>query len=85
MATVTTSIDDTVYVQVATATDALVQNTSTSSMRLIFAGSLPAVDATNFHVLASLQAVQKINALPVGEIYVRMNLEGREGIVAVSE
>jgi hypothetical protein len=85
MATVRTAIDSTVYTEVSTATDALVQNVSPNKLLLIFAASLPAVGATNFHVMEPNEAVQKISGLPAGNIYVRTYMDNREGFVAVSE
>ncbi len=84
MATVRTQVDDTGYTEIATGTDALVQNTSSRRMRVIFAGSTPSVDDANFHILMPSKALQQINGQPVGNIYVRMSDPDTTGFVTVS-
>lgn len=83
MATVPTVVDDTVYV-LLTAADALVQNNAASSIRVIFAATLPLVGAANYHTIEPGQAILKSSGLPAGNIYARSDKEGRTCQVVVS-
>ena len=84
MATVITRVDGTAFVEITTATDAIVQNISTGKMLYRFDSSLPAVDA-DAGVLASGSALQKSSSFPAGNIYIRMANSTGVGDVAVSE
>tara|TARA_R110000803_G_scaffold13482_1_gene37877 strand:- start:24701 stop:24955 length:255 start_codon:yes stop_codon:yes gene_type:complete len=83
MTTAVTAVDDTVYV-LLTAADALVQNTSSYPIRVIFAGSLPSVNDANYHTIDPTQAVLKSAGLPAGNIYARSHLADRTCTVSVS-
>lgn len=83
MATVRTSIDNSTFVEVSTANDALVQNISSSKMKIAFSATLPAVDSTDFHVLQPNQFIKKESSLPAGNIYAQM-VGGNSGFVSVS-
>lgn len=84
MATSRITVDDTAYVLASNATDALVQNTSSRRMRVIFSVGVPAVDATDFHILMPNKTIQKTNSLPADDIYVRMSDVDSSGFVTVS-
>lgn len=73
MATVSTDVDSTTYVQVIVGTDGIIQNSGNVDLLLIFAGSLPDVNDTNYHTLQakSNQALQVIGGVPSGNAYVR--------------
>lgn len=83
MATVTTEVDSTAYVEVSTV-DALVQNTSRYGMYVVFDTSLPTVDTPNRHLLDAGQAITKSSGVPAGNIYVRCAEAGRSVFVSVS-
>tara|TARA_R110002020_G_scaffold237085_5_gene449371 strand:- start:513 stop:767 length:255 start_codon:yes stop_codon:yes gene_type:complete len=84
MATVRTPIDSSVFLEVSTAADAIVQNAGVSLVTVIFSGSLPAATEEG-HPLSRGEAIQKIGGKPAGNIYVRMIDDGKSGTVAVSE
>lgn len=84
MTTAIQNVDDTTYTQLAVA-DALVQNTSAYPIRVIFNGSLPAVDAVAFHTLVSGDAILKSSGLPSGNIYARCDRVGKTSSVVVSD
>lgn len=83
MATVDTTVDDSIYV-LLTAADSLVQNVSAYPVRIIFALALPSVADTNFHTLTSGEAILKSGGLPVGNIYARADIAGRDVKLAFS-
>ena len=70
MTTAIELVDETAYV-LLTASDALVQNNSAYNVRVIFHTSLPAVDATAFHIVPPGQAIIKTSGVPAGNIYAR--------------
>ena len=87
MATVRTAIDSTAYVKVVDTeiTDAVIQNTSTSKVLVVFsAGGVPAVDSADFNTLESGEAVARISSNPPGHVYVRTYMDNRTGFVSVS-
>jgi len=87
MATVTTTIDSTAYVQVTTApTDAIIQNTGTADVLLIFQVAQPVVGASNYHILKAKdnQAFQVISGVPADNAWVRVYSDNLVGQVAVS-
>ena len=86
MATVTTIVDSTLYVQITSGVDGLIQNTGTTDILLIFAASLPAVGATNYHVLKAndSQGLQVVNTVPSGNAYCRAYSNTLIGRVAFS-
>ena len=87
MATVRTAIDSTEYTKVVdtAVTDALIQNTGTCKMLVVFsAGGVPVADFAHFDVLESGDAVAKISSNPPGHVYVRTYMDNRTGFVSVS-
>jgi len=84
MATVRTKITDTVYVEISTATDALVQNTSARRAKIVFNASLPDPDHAHFHVLHPNKIIQKTSSLPTGNIYAIMSDPSSTGFMSVS-
>ena len=83
MATVNTTVDSTVYV-LLTPADVLVQNVSSYPLRVVFAVSLPAVGATNYHILKPTEAILKSGGLPTGNVYVRADVTGEDCKVSYS-
>ena len=74
MATVSTDVDSTAYVQVHTAgSDALIQNVSNFDLLVVFDVALPPATVSGYHVLkgGSKQALQIIGGVPSGNVYVR--------------
>ena len=82
MATTITECDDSVYVLIS-AVDGLLQNNSPSTLRVVFDVSLPTVGTEVFHSLRRGEAVQKLNDIPAGNIYVRSDT-GKHNKVAFS-
>lgn len=84
MPTSTTSVDSTAYT-LLTATNALVQNTSSYPVRIVFDTVLPTAGHTNYHTLLPSQAIVKSDGVPGGNIYARCENDGVSSDVSVSE
>ena len=82
MASTLIQCDDSAYV-LASSSDGLLQNTSPSDLRVIFAASLPSVSADNFHILSKGQSIGKAGGTPSGNIYIRSQ-DGRTNNVVFS-
>lgn len=82
MATVRTEFDDTVYVLVS-AVDGVLQNVSTSPVRVCFSATLPAVDTDNYHFIEKGEFLTKSGGVPADSIYVRAE-SGKSGVVSFS-
>ena len=78
-------ISDVVYTLVATENNAVIQNTSSGKVRVVFAESAPPENELNFSVLPKSKFIQKVGGLPVGNVYVRMSDRGMTGFISVSE
>ena len=76
MTTVTTvDLDNSEYQQVTTAPqDAIIQNTGTADVLLIFQTSIPDPDAGNYHVLSAKgnSALQVISGVPSENAWVKV-------------
>ena len=61
MATKTVTLSSTAYTKLDTGTDTALdmQNVSDSRVRVIFKGSLPGVDDTDFYILKSMEGVSR--------------------------
>lgn len=84
MATTVVNVADTVY-SLLTSTNALIQNTSSYPVHIVFASSLPAPGATNFHTLQPGQAVSVTSGVPSDNAYGICAYEGNTASIAVSE
>ncbi len=84
MATVSTAITSTAFVEISTAADALIHNSNRTPILVVFDATLPAVGAAAI-ILESGEGLQKIAGKPVGNVYARMAYEGGVGSVTISE
>lgn len=95
MATTTTTVDSTAYIQVHTAgTDAIIQNVGNFDLLVVFDAALPPATVSSYHILKanSNQAIQIVGGIPSGNVYVRAygnrsagtTLQNYPGRVAVS-
>ena len=90
MATMIHTPDSTAYIQVTTSptdTDAVIQNTGSVDIYLVFQATIPDVDADNFHILRNDdgQALQVISGTPSDSAWIRAATPNRIGRVAVSK
>lgn len=84
MATVSTVVDSTVYVEITTADDILVTNEGSEHVRIAFAATLPAAGTVDYFTLLPDQGVVKVGGLPEGNIYARAHTESRTSKVTAS-
>ena len=84
MATVSTVVDSTVYVEITIADDILVTNEGSEHVRIAFAASLPAAGTTDYLTLEPNQGVVKVAGLPEGNVYARAHTDKRTSKVTAS-
>ena len=83
MATSIVNVADTAY-SLLTSTNALIQNTSSYRVKVVFAASLPAANAKG-HSLDSGQAISITSGVPADNAYGICVDKGRTADIAVSE
>jgi hypothetical protein len=64
--------------------DGIYQNTSSETIRLVFAGSLPTDSSDAYLILEPNDVIQKITT-PIGKSYARVNTAGRTGKIILAK
>lgn len=77
MASDTLTVTSAAY-QAVTSFDSLIQNVSAYPVRWIADTNLPSENATDYHTLEAGEALIKLGDLPLGTIYMRADIAGRD-------